>query len=73
MKRVMVMLALSLAVAAALIGLGSWLLHAAGVGNIHAYLAMGLGVVATAVIGGGLMALAFHSSRAGYDDEDRQP
>jgi hypothetical protein len=32
------------------------------------WLAMGLGIVATAALGGGLMALIFYSSRMGYDD-----
>lgn len=36
----------------------------------HGWLAMGLGVVLTAVLGVGLMALVFHSSRSGHDDLD---
>jgi len=39
----------------------------------HGWLAMGLGVVITAVLGGGLMALTFHSSRSGHDDLDLEP
>ena len=33
------------------------------------YLAMAGGVVFSLIVGGGLMALVFYSSRAGYDDE----
>jgi hypothetical protein len=34
----------------------------------HGYIALGLGVLATLAIGGGLMALVFYSHRHGYDD-----
>ncbi len=37
--------------------------------TIHGYVAMGLAVVLTALLGGGLMALAFYSNRQGYDDD----
>ena len=33
--------------------------------------ALGLGVVLTVALGGGLMFLVFYSSRKGYDDPDR--
>ena len=33
------------------------------------YLAMAGGVLFSLIVGGGLMALVFYSSRAGYDDE----
>lgn len=36
----------------------------------HGWLAMGLGVVLTAVLGGGLMYLLFYSARHGHDDID---
>jgi hypothetical protein len=36
----------------------------------HGWLAMGLGVVFTAGLGGGLMWLVFYSSRNGHDDID---
>ncbi|HSK40553.1 MAG TPA: hypothetical protein VK943_12375 [Arenibaculum sp.] len=36
--------------------------------GFHGVLAIILGVVGTAVIGGGLMYLLFYSSRRGYDD-----
>jgi hypothetical protein len=32
------------------------------------YIALGLGVLATLVVGGGLMGLVFYSSRHGYDE-----
>ncbi len=37
--------------------------------GVHGYVAMGLGVVLSLLLGGGLMALAFYSSRRGYDDD----
>ena len=37
--------------------------------SIHGYVALGLAVVLTGLLGGGLMALAFHSNRHGYDDD----
>jgi len=36
----------------------------------HGWLALTLGVVLTAALGIGLMALVFHSSRSGHDDLD---
>jgi hypothetical protein len=36
--------------------------------SVHGYVALGLAVVLTALLGGGLMALAFYSNRHGYDD-----
>jgi hypothetical protein len=38
--------------------------------SIHGYIAMILGIVFSLVIGCGLMALMFYSSRHGYDDMD---
>ena len=39
--------------------------------GFHAPFAMALGVVFTALLGAGLMALSFYSSKAGFDDEAR--
>jgi hypothetical protein len=39
----------------------------------HGWLAMGLGVVLSIIVGAGLMALVFFSSRRGYDDENHEP
>jgi hypothetical protein len=36
--------------------------------SIHGYIAMGLGVFFSLLIGGGLMGLVFYSSRRGYDE-----
>ena len=36
--------------------------------TVHGYVALGLAVVLTALLGGGLMGLAFYSNRHGYDD-----
>ena len=40
--------------------------------SVHGYIAMILGIVFSLVIGCGLMALMFYSSRHGYDDIDRR-
>ena len=40
--------------------------------SIHGYIAMILGIVFSLVLGCGLMALMFYSSRHGYDDIDRR-
>ena len=37
----------------------------------HGWIAIGLGSVLSLVVGGGLMALVFYSSRKGFDDVDR--
>lgn len=39
----------------------------------HGWFALVIGVVLTAAVGVGLMALVFISSRRGYDDIDREP
>lgn len=39
--------------------------------GFHAPFAMALGVVFTALLGAGLMALSFYSSKAGFDDAAR--
>jgi hypothetical protein len=36
--------------------------------DVQGYVALVLGVIATLVIGGGLMGLVFYSSRHGYDE-----
>jgi hypothetical protein len=40
--------------------------------SVHAYVAIGIAAVGTAALGGGLMWLAFYSSRKGWDDIDRE-
>lgn len=46
----------------------SWRLGGDSDVSIHGWIALGLALVFTLVIGGGLMWLAFYSSRKGYDD-----
>jgi hypothetical protein len=41
--------------------------------SIHGYLAMAAATVGLCIVTGGLMWLAFYSSRAGWDDIDREP
>lgn len=36
--------------------------------SIHGWIALGLGTFFSLAVGGGLMALVFHSARKGYDD-----
>jgi hypothetical protein len=36
--------------------------------SIHGWIALGLGTFLSLALGGGLMALVFHSARKGYDD-----
>lgn len=38
--------------------------------GVHGWIAMALGTILSLVVGGGLMALVFYSSRHGYDDND---
>ena len=39
--------------------------------STNGWIALGLGALATLVLGAGLMFLVFYSSRHGYDDNDR--
>lgn len=44
--------------------------------SIHGWVALGIGTYLSLALGGGLMALVFHSARKGYDDRieiDRDP
>jgi hypothetical protein len=70
----------SYAVIAILVGFLIWTSVLAGMGwssaagtevSLSGYLAMALGVVFSLVVGVGLMALVFYSSRAGYDEPAR--
>jgi hypothetical protein len=49
--------------------LAAWKMAGNAPMSVHGYVAMGLGIVLSLLLGGGLMALAFHSSRRGYDDD----
>jgi len=37
--------------------------------SIHGWIALTLGTLLSLAVGGGLMALVFHSARKGYDDQ----
>ncbi|MEL6662200.1 MAG: hypothetical protein AAFR33_04280 [Pseudomonadota bacterium] len=52
---------------------GSFMASGVGEGGLPRalWIPYGLGAVLTILVGGGLFALSFHSSRAGYDDIDR--
>ncbi len=59
----------------ALLALAIWFagaawVHLGGDGiPLYGYVAIGGGVLVSLLVGGGLMALVFYSSRHGYDDE----
>jgi hypothetical protein len=56
-----------------LVAFGAWILRGDTGITLHGWLALGVALVGTAGVGGGLMWLAFYSSRAGWDDIDRDP
>jgi hypothetical protein len=65
-----------LAGAAALAAL-AWAFKTAWAGSgvslgLHGWIALTIALVGVSVVGGGLMWLAFYSSRAGWDDLDRE-
>lgn len=65
---VIVVLSLLLA-GASLVAYLSWQELAEVEIGFHGYMALGLGVGITILLGVGLMSLVFYSSRHGYDDE----
>jgi hypothetical protein len=46
-----------------------WNLHGDVAMPVHGYIAMALGIGFTLIVGVGLMALVFYSSRKGYDEQ----
>lgn len=70
MKTFLIVIALCFAIAIGLllIPIGADLSPTAGLGA-HGWTALILGVVLSTVIGGGLMALSFHSAKSGHDDK----
>ena len=70
-KAVMVLMA-ALVAMVALAGWGawaSWRLAGDAPMSVHGWIAMAVAAVFTALLTGGLMWLAFYSSRRGYDDD----
>ncbi len=62
---------LALLAAATLFGISAWL-HLSGVAiPLSGWLAIAGGVFFSLLVGGGLMALMFYSSRKGYDEQAR--
>jgi hypothetical protein len=70
----------SYSVIAILLGLLIWVIVIAGMGwssaagtdvPLDGYVAMAIGVISSLIVGIGLMALVFYSSRAGYDEPAR--
>ena len=78
--RTLLTIAVLLALLAASVGVAIWAWQEIGDVEIsgHGLIALGLGVVVTVLLGGGLMARVFFSSRRGYDarahhGDDRPP
>ena len=59
---------LALVVAAIFVGYSGWTAQSDVEMPVSAYVALGLGTFVTLLVGCGLMALVFYSSRKGYDD-----
>lgn len=54
---------------AATLGLGlTWTAIGGGAMSLHGWIALGIGILGTAALAWGLMALAFRSDREGWDD-----
>jgi hypothetical protein len=60
---------LSFLVLAAVFAYVGWNRHGDVPMSAHGYIAMALGIGFTLVVGTGLMALVFYSSRKGYDEQ----
>lgn len=73
--RVGLTLIVLLALLAASAAAAYWVWQELGDVNIspHGWFALGLGAVATFVVGAGLMTLVFFSSRRGYDERANRP
>lgn len=59
-------------IAAAVLSVRLWTSMDTDIGG-HGWAALVIGAVLTFVVGAGLMALVFFSSRRGYDEDDREP
>ena len=64
---------LAILVASAWLAVRTWIATSASQMSASGYVAMALGIVLSLVVGCGLMALVFYSSRYGYDDEAYDP
>jgi hypothetical protein len=63
----MIVVLVGLAVWSLWVGIVGWNLDSGVEMSGHGYAAMGLGVALTVIVGIGLMALLFYSSRSGHD------
>ena len=68
-KAVLIVVLLAVLVGAVWFGVSTWISLEGEPIPTTGYVAMTLGVFFSLIVGGGLMALVFYSSRHGYDDE----
>jgi hypothetical protein len=68
-KAVLIAMMLAVLGGAIWFGISTWISLEGEAIPTTGYVAMGLGVFFSLIVGGGLMALVFYSSRHGYDDE----
>jgi cytochrome c oxidase assembly factor CtaG len=64
---------LAILAASAWLAVRTWIATSASPMSTNGYVAMVLGIVVSLIVGCGLMALVFYSSRYGYDDEAYDP
>jgi hypothetical protein len=66
--KVLIAILLILSIGAVVVGITGWNLESDVEMSGHGYAAMAIGIVASLVVGIGLMTLVFYSSRRGYDE-----
>lgn len=66
--KILIAVLVGLAIWAGWVGITGWNLESDVQMDVHGYVAMTIGIVASLVVGIALMVLVFYSSRMGYDD-----
>ena len=67
-SKILIAILVALALLALWVGIAGWNLDSGVQMSGHGYAAMTIGIVASLVVGIGLMTLVFYSSRRGYDE-----
>lgn len=70
--KILIGILIAFALASLWVGVAGWNLESDVEMSGHGYMAMALGIVASLVVGIGLMTLVFYSSRKGYDEQAGQ-